>query len=396
MRTILVTILIFTAAITFAVSISAQSRRASPTTNERVNRRQPTPTPSPTVVVQNKTTSDEDASIEEADDVIVVDTKLVTIPVRVIDRKGRFVGGLDKENFRVTENNVEQEISHFSNEAQPFIVALILDMSYSSKFKITDIQSAAIQFVDQLRPEDKVIVISFDEEVHLLSDVTNDRKEIYRAIKSTRVATGTSLYEAVDLAINERLRKLEGRKAMVLFTDGVDTTSRASHDLDNLRDAYELDALIYPIRYDTFQDVQRMKNNPAVINSPSTIGTPPIIPSSGGNPLPSVLPSIGTPGDKGTTREEYDHGEQYLIRLADLTGGTIYVADTVGNLNRAFAKIASELREFYSIGYYPADTENGERTRKIKVRVDRPNVAVKTRNSYVLPDAKKESKRSKE
>lgn len=395
MRTLSLTILILMAAVFFAASISAQSGRTAPTTNERVNRRVSTPTPTPTNI-KNSNAEPDDVTIDESDEIIMIDTKLVTIPVRVLDRKGRFVGGLVKDNFRVTENNVQQEISHFSNEAQPFIVALVLDMSYSSKFKISDIQSAAIQFVDQLRPEDKVIVISFDEEVHLLSDVTNDRKEIYRAIRNTRVATGTSLYEAIDLAINERLRKLEGRKAMVLFTDGVDTTSRKSHDLDNLRDAYELDALIYPIRYDTFQDVQMMKNSPTVIDAPGTNRTPPIVPSSGGNPLPSAIPMILKPGDKGTTREEYDHGEQYLIKLADLTGGTIYVADTVGNLNRAFAKIASELREFYSIGYYPADTDSGDRTRKIKVRVDQPNVAVKARNSYVLPDPKKEDKKTKE
>lgn len=384
--------MIIAVAMLFAVTISAQSGRNVPTSNEKQNRRVPTPTPTPEISKEPTKEVSDDGDAEQSDDVITVDTKLVTIPVRVIDRKGRFVGGLEKKNFRLTENSVEQEIAHFSNEAQPFTVALLLDMSYSSKFKITDIQAAAKQFVDQLRPEDKVMVISFDEEVHMLSELTSDRAQIYRAIRSTKVATGTSLYEAIDLTINERFRSLEGRKAIVVFTDGVDTTSRESHDLENLRDAYELDALIYPIRYDTFEDVQAMKNGSTVITSnPGAIGTPPTVPSSGGSPFPSVIPTIlAKPSDKGTTREEYDHGEEYLIKLANLTGGTTYVADTLGNLNRAFAKIASELREFYSIGYYPADVENGDRTRKIKVRTDQTNVAVKARNSYVLPEIKKE------
>src|SRR6185295_1363973 len=114
-------------------------------------------------------------------------------------------------------------------------------------FKIGEIQSAAIAFIDQLRPQDKVMVVSFDEEVHMLCEATSDRKEIYRAIRSTKIATGTSLYEAVDLVMNHRLRSIEGRKAIILFTDGVDTTSRRANDFGNIDDARELDALIYPI-----------------------------------------------------------------------------------------------------------------------------------------------------
>src|SRR5678816_3076504 len=94
----------------------------------------------------------------------------------------------------------------------------------------------------------------------MLCEATSDRGRIYRAIRSTKIATGTSLYDAVKLTMNDRMRTIKGRKAIVLFTDGVDTTSRRSNDYENLRDALELDALIYPIRYDTYADVQSMKN----------------------------------------------------------------------------------------------------------------------------------------
>lgn len=364
--------------ILLVVAGSAQSGRVFPSPAKIPS---PKATPTPTITVGN-TSADKRTEVEDSDDVIVVDTRLVTIPVRVIDRTNRFIGGLTRANFSVFEDGVEQEIAYFSNEAQPFTVALVLDMSYSTRFKISEIQSAAIAFIDQLRPEDKVIVISFDETVHVLTDATGERRQIYRAIRSTRIATGTSLYEAVDVAINERLRSIEGRKAVVLFTDGVDTTSRASNDLRNLHDVMEIDSLIYPIRYDTYADVQALKRGGIRFpgNDPTTIPT-----TTGGipDPFPAGLPPIVRPGDKGTTAEEYAFAEEYLNQLAQRSGGRVYFANTLANLSNAFAKIASELREFYSLGYYPPD---GERPglRRIRVRVDRKNAAVKARESYAV------------
>ena len=306
----------------------------------------------------------------------------MTIPVKVSDRKNRFVAGLTKENFKVLEDSVEQEIALFSNEQQPFTVALVLDMSYSTKFKIAEIQAAAIAFTAQLRPNDKVLIVSFDEEVHVLCEPTSDREVMRRAIRQTQISTGTSLYEAVDLVINQRLKKIEGRKAVVLFTDGVDTTSRRAHDLSNLSDALELDALIYPIQYDTFADVQAMKNKP-VIQQPSI---PSPIPSKNKSPFPFPLPTggIGTPSGQGTTPEDYRRAGEYLSEMATRTGGTVYQATTSANLTQAFSDIAAELREFYSIGYYPSGEAKPGKKRKIKVRVNQGNVAVRSRDSYVV------------
>lgn len=279
---------ILVSALLLAGALAAQSGRVSSPTAKR--NAPPTPTPV-------KTVSDTPPEAENSGDVIVVDTRLVTIPVRVIDRTNRFIGGLKQTDFSVFEDGSRQEIAYFSNESQPFTVALVLDMSYSTRFKISDIQSAAIAFIDQLRPEDKVIVISFDETVRVLTEATGDRRKIYRAIRSTKIATGTSLYEAVDLTINQQLRSIEGRKAVVVFTDGVDTTSRTSNDLRNLHDVMEIDSLIYPIRYDTYSDVQALKRGGIRFpgNDPSTIPT-----TSGGHPdpFPTVLPPIVRPGDK--------------------------------------------------------------------------------------------------
>lgn len=358
----------------FAGRSPAQSARSAPKSDAKPNERTATPSPTPTTVAKPA----DDSSIVDDGEVIKVKTQLAAVPVRVMDKKGRFVGGLSKEDFKVYEDGVEQEIAYFSNETAPFTVALVLDMSYSTTFKIAEIQAAAIEFIDQLRPDDKVMVVSFDQDVHMLCEPTSDRQEIYRAIKRTKIATGTSLYEAVDLVVNNRLRSIEGRKAIILFTDGVDTTSRRSHDRANLSDAMELDALIYPVRYDTFADVQSMKNKSILVSNP--------IPIPGSTPAPFPIPPVvGTPSSQGTTAEEYRRAEEYLDQLALRTGGRVYQASTVGNLADAYSKIASELREFYSIGFYPNEDRVAGKTTTVKVRVDRPGLAVRSRETYIRP-----------
>ena len=360
---------------------SAQSRRVpsggAVKTNTRTVQATPTPTPEPEV------TGSEEIGV------VKVDTDVVTVPVRVLDRKGRFVAGLAKDNFKIFEDGVEREVAYFSGEQEPFTVALVLDMSYSTKFQIAEIQNAAISFIGQLGPRDKVMVVSFDQNVHILTEPTSDRDQIYRAIRSTKIATGTSLYEALDIVMNTRLNRIKGRKAIILFTDGVDTTSTRSNDLQNLSDAMELDALIYPIRYDTFQDVQRMKDKPVIVNNPPPNTGP--FPGSkpGTNPIPILLPTIGTPGGAGTSADDYRRAEEYLDQLAVRTGGRAYLADSFGNLSSAYSKIAGELREYYSLGFYPPEGAEPGKLRRLKVKVDRPELAVRSRDSYVIGKPRK-------
>jgi len=375
----------------------AQSGRVTPSGKEKANQKtaQPTPTPLPKPPIKTAA-PDETSTYETEGDVVEVDTKLVTVPVRVLDRKGRFVAGLTKDDFNLFQDGVKQDIAYFNNEEQSFTVALVLDMSYSTNFKISEIQSAAIAFIDQLRPQDKVMVVSFDEDVHMLCEATSDRQRIYRAIRSTKIQTGTSLYEAVDLVMNERLKHVQGRKAVILFTDGVDTTSTRSNDLENLHDALEVDALIYPIRYDTFEDVQAMKNKGVIMNPPSPGGSPPGGGTTTGNPkvisfpLPGSggPPVLGSPSSAGTSAEDYKRAKEYLDQLALRTGGTIYEANTLGFLSSAFSKIASELREYYSIGFYPADVQEGKQ-RRLKVKVGKPDLAVRAKDSYIVAKPKK-------
>jgi Ca-activated chloride channel homolog len=354
-----------------SMTVFAQSRPKIDETVQKVNKRPPqtAPTPLPTATppdenttnIPSVTTSANIEGIKPGEEILTVDTNLVTIPVKISDRNGRLISGLKKADFKIFENNLEQEIAYFSNEEQPFTVALVLDMSYSTTFKINEIHSAASAFIAQLRPNDKVMIVSFDEEVHLLCEPTNDRDQLLRAIRSTKIATGTSLYEAVDIVINEKLVS----------------------SFNNESDASELDALIYPIQYDTYNDVQQMKNKPVVMKPPTTSPIPSSTPSS---PFPFPIPTsgVGTPSSQGTTAEEYRKAGEYLEDMANRTGGRIYQATTTSNLATAFSKIANELREFYSLGYYPpTEGKVGER-RKIKVKINQTNLAVRSRDSYIV------------
>ena len=362
---------------------SAQSRRVSGDIIKKNNRLETKPIESPTPPNSNTTAQTQpktdDKSETDDTEVIKVDTGIVSIPVKVLDRSGRFIGGLTKENFKVLEDNIEQEIAYFSNEQQPFTVALVLDMSFSAKFKAEEIQAAALAFINQLRPKDRVMIVSFDQEVYVQCEPTNDRKVLQNAIRRTKISYGTSLYDAMDLVINQKLKNITGRKAIVLFSDGVDTSSLKSDDLLNLSDALELDALIYPIEYDTFNEVQAMKNKPVIITPTST------------DPIPTI--GIGKASSKGTTIEEYQKADEYLNEMANRTGGRLYKASTIANLSMAFSNIASELREYYSLGFYPKEETQVGKKHRIKVRVDRRGVIVKARDSYSVKKEKVKGKR---
>ena len=207
----------------------------------------------------------------DAGDIIKVNTTLITIPVSVMDRDGRYVPNLQKEEFRIWEDGIEQEVAFFQSVDKPFSVVLMIDTSPSTQFRLEDIQDAAISFVNQLRPDDKVMVVSFNDDIKVLSEFTTDRSKLRRAIERSKTDDGTRLYDAVDMVINQQLSRVQGRKAIVLFTDGVDTTSRRADYQSNVMDAQELDALIYPVQYDTSRDMS-VQNYPPMGGSIDIFG----------------------------------------------------------------------------------------------------------------------------
>src|ERR1041385_5293729 len=315
-------------------------------------------------------------------DVVKVNTSIVTVPVSVLDRQGRFVPNLQKEDFRIFDNGVEQSIAYFEPAEKPFTVALLLDTSASTHFHLQEIREAAIAFAKQLRPQDRMLVVTFNDEVLLLTpNATNDLPMVEDLIDAyANSGSSTRLYDAVHLTIRERLNQIKGRKAIVLFTDGVDTSSQQATYQTTLREAEELDALIYPVQYDTTDYARSMQgggNTVTVVTTTHGIfGTRTSqqtynVPANNGQPLP------------GTSKGEYDRADKYLHALADETGGRLYQANDTRQLAEAFSRIAEELRRQYSIGYYPkSDNADDNARREIKVRVKRPDLAVKARDSY--------------
>ncbi|MFL6255577.1 MAG: VWA domain-containing protein [Pyrinomonadaceae bacterium] len=331
------------------------------------------------------------------DEVVRVNASLVTVPVSVLDRDGRFIGGLHKEDFRIFEDGTEQQVAYFAPVEQPFTVALVIDTSGSTRFRLEDIQDAAIAFLDQLRPADRVIVVAFDDQVRVLSEATSDRNQLRAAIRRTHTGNGTRLYDAVDLVINDQLSRVQGRKAIVLFTDGVDTSSKHASFESTVEEAVELDAMIYPIQYDTYVDGGGNSGGGGGGQWPGRNRQPRHRKNPGWGDVIGVILSGGNVnignggggggGGVGTTREDYQRGSEYLRRLAEATGGRHHDAQDLNYIEEAFTNIAEELRRQYSLGYYPSRQSQAEERRQIRVRVRRPNLVVRARDSYVYrPD----------
>jgi VWFA-related protein len=317
----------------------------------------------------------------DAGDVIRVNTTLITIPVSVMDRDGRYVPNLQKEDFRVWEDGVEQDVAFFQSVDKPFSVVLMLDTSPSTQFRLEDIQDAAITFVDQLRPDDKVMVVSFNDNIKILSEMTTDRARLHKAIQRSKTDDGTRLYDAVDMVINQQLSRIQGRKAIVLFTDGVDTTSRRATFESNITDARELDALIYPVQYDTSRDMNGGNFPTGSVDVWGQI-LGGIFGGGGGHRGGGRRGGGGYPPPN--SRDDYELASQYLLELANSTGGREYKADTLTNMSSAFANVAEELRRQYSIGYYPKRPPQVGQRRSIRVRAKQPNLAVRARDSYIF------------
>jgi Ca-activated chloride channel homolog len=314
---------------------------------------------------------------------IKMDTALVTIPASVIDRDGKFVPSLKKRDFRIFEDGVEQDIESLTSVEAAFHVVLVLDTSNSTVFKYNDIQDAALAFIKQLRPDDQVMVVSFDSKVRFHCDFTNDYDALRQAINETRTGGSTKLYEAVDKVV-DRLEQIEGRKAIVLFTDGVDTASRRANYQNTIDKVEESGALVYPIKYDTENDQQ---GGPSPSASPWPWPTP-HPPNRKRWPFDHLAAHMfpqwpgRAPSGAGTSSGEYRKAARYLQELADRSGGRLYEADTLYNVTQAFSNIAEELRHQYSLSYYPSNVKKDGAYRRVKVRVEKSGMIVRARDGY--------------
>lgn len=319
----------------------------------------PTLKPATAAAVRPQTQSNAaDAEVEiDENDVIRVNTSLITVPAQVMDRNGRYIANLRKEDFQIYENGVPQELSYFGSVEQPFTVALMLDVSGSTQTQLQAIRGAANAFLNRLRPNDQLLIVTFDGKINVLTEAIKVSELRKKKLRLDAINDGTLLYDAVDAVLNQRLSKISGRKAIVLLTDGVDEGSKLASRKQNLRDATESDVLIYTVQYNTLPQ------------------------------LPQRLSQITNPKVKARFQakmeKEYAVGSAYLRELGERTGGRLFNADNLDEIQRAFSSITEELGRQYSLGYYPKGQVKGGETRDIKVRVRVPNLVVKARDSYV-------------
>jgi Mg-chelatase subunit ChlD len=236
---------------------------------------------------------------EEPQDVetLKIDTDLVTVPLIATDRAGLYITDLRKEEFTITEDDVPQQVAFFGKVAAPFHVVLLLDTSSSTRDKLREIQRAANAFVDQLQPQDRVKVISFDDKVNDLNDFTSNRDLLHAAINKTKSGEGTKVYDAIELGINT-IRRINGRKAIVLFSDGMDWHSDHATFEGTVRSLDEEGVVVYPIRFETRATTEALAREQAgassslptisVIRQPTPGGTtPPTFPGGDDSSVPT-------------------------------------------------------------------------------------------------------------
>ena len=358
------------------------------------------------------------------EDSVRLSASLVQVPAIVTDRSGKFVSDLSRTEFTVSEDGRKQDISFFAAVKQPFNAVLVLDTSNSAQDRLKVIQSAAVDFTKQLRPGDRMMALSFDNEVRQLTDFSQDLQELESAIRSTESGFGKLLYEAVASAL-DRLKNVQGRRAVVLFSDGVDMRSIEASLEGTTRMAEEVGAVIYVVRFDTRwwieADARRQEKEHPKSKTPFDIdGRIPLPPDFGGpDPLPTGIPKPGAPRieigqrpkppvvydpDGTGTRTQripgaeppdqitstldklYGEADSYLQVITTRSGGRVYLADTFDDTRAAFAAIAEELRNQYLIGYYSTSNRADGKYHRIKLELARKGVEVRARPGYRTAD----------
>ncbi len=310
---------------------------------------------------------------------VAVDWVFLNASVR--DRySNRSIPDLEQDDFEVYEDGVLQEIGQFENAEAPFHLLLLLDTSGSTRSFMDLSKEASIQFTHEIKSNDRIGAVAFNSDVTFIQDFTSDRNEVARSIRRLKSGGGTAFYDALLECVDNYMRGIQGRKAIVVFTDGVDNQlsgnrrdgSRTSFE-ELFRRIQEIDTIIYPIFLDT--------------EDRSFTG----VPSSGrigdilggiiwGRRVPGRYPN---PSPGAGNRAAYREAERQLQFIADQTGGRMYAPRQIGDLSRVYTEIADDLRVQYWLGYTSSNRNMDGKWRQISVRVkNHPNAAVRTRKGY--------------
>ena len=302
------------------------------------------------------------AQVAEDEEVLRVDTALVNIPFSVSDREGRSILGLKQENFTLFEDGKPIKIEYLSTQDNPLNVVLMLDTSRSAVERFDKIKNAATEFIKQLRPNDKCMIVSFDSTARVKSEFTENQKLLDKAIKRTVLGEkpGTLMRDAISVIVEKELPKVTGRKAIILITDGKDAGSVIG-EIDLLRKLAESDAPIYSVLYET-------------------------VPFASSSQEPIDIKKYDKKKLKQyqiAQQKKNEEAASFMQKLAEITGGRSYRKE-IDNLSEAFVTVTEELRKQYLIGFYPEDANYNLAKHQIKIKIDRKNVAVRLKNYTLL------------
>lgn len=282
-----------------------------------------------------------------------IQVNMVTLPVVVTTGKGEYVTNLKKEDFTVLDNGIPQEIAGFASVEEPVSVALTLDNSESMRSFSRIIQNEAIRFVGFLKKEDRLAIIAFNDVVELWESFSLYGRKNPMVIREMEPRGMSAVYEAVWSALEQVLKLESGRKALVLFSDGIDNRSQTVTEEETLELARRTEATIYCICF------------------------------SGATKRTGRFPF---PGGGGGDRAENKAGREYLMKLSGYSGGTLVDAKKIDDLGTAFRKIARELSSQYSIGYYPSSIEHNAEFHRVEVKVKEKGYSARTKEGYYAPE----------
>ena len=330
-----------------------------------------------------------------------VDVKVVTLPVTVRDKHGQIVRNLTKDDFLLEEDGHPQTIRYFAQEANlPLTLGLLVDTSMSQRNVLDQERTASESFLDQMltAAKDQAFIIHFDREVELLQDLTSSRDKLQTALASLQTPRsdrdsggggesspdsspggshrmhgggGTLLYDAIFLASDELMKKQQGRKALIILSDGVDRGSKESLQ-GAIEAAQRADTVVYSIFF---------------ANSHQEEG-------GGFGRLGGGWPGGGWPGGGGSggggrrgggqrsPQEARPDGKKILERISKESGGRLYEVSKKQTVDQIYASIAEELRTQYSLGYTPDKANDAAGYHKISLTAKEKNLAVQTRDGY--------------
>lgn len=330
-----------------------------------------------------------------------VQAREVLLPVTVRDKKG-FVAGLGPKDFTLTEDGRPQTITGFARATDlPFRLGLLVDTSHSMTSALNAERNAAAKFVDLMLPVNakqgqagnQIFLIHFDRQVELLRDFTNQREKLHRELdemessrpaREERHGDGTDLYDAIFLASDELMKTVKGRKALIVFSDGVDNNSRET--LNDAIDAADRAGLEVFTIY--FKGEEQRGGGSAPANKEGGSGRRGGLsgswPGSGG----SGWPCSGGPGrGSGNERPKAD-GKKILEQIARRTGGRFFEARKKENLDEIYGQIADELRNQYLLTYAPDKSTADGQYHKILVKGRRDDWRVFAREGYYAGESK--------